>query len=304
MQVFDRRTVRQHRDRAADSLAQHDFLLREVADRLADRLLDINRRFPVALDLGCHTGQTGQIIDPRCGVDTLVQSDLSPAMARRAGGLCLAADEEAMPFATGAFDLIISNLSLHWVNDLPGALVQAEAMLKPDGLFLAAMLGGGTLQELRACFIDAELAATGGVSPRVSPFADLRDAGALLQRAGFALPVVDSDRITVTYSDPLRLLADLRGMGESNATLERHRQFTRRSVLWDAMKLYLDRHADEQNRISASFDIVYMHGWAKHSSQQTPLKPGSAQVSLAGTLGAEERSAGEQAHPGWPIKEN
>ena len=304
MQVFDRRTVRRHRDRAADSLAQHDFLLREVADRLADRLLDINRRFPVALDLGCHAGQTGRAIDRRCGVDTLVQCDLSPDMARTAGGMCVAADEEALPFATGAFDLIVSNLSLHWVNDLPGALVQAEAALKPDGLFLAAMLGGETLQELRACLIDAELAATGGISPRISPFADLRDAGALLQRAGFALPVADSDRISVTYSDPLRLLADLRGMGESNAALERLRHFTRRGILFDAMKLYVERHADAQNRISARFDIVYMHGWAKHSSQQTPLKPGSAQASLAGALGAEERSAGEQVRPGRPIKEN
>ncbi|MDH3703962.1 MAG: methyltransferase domain-containing protein [Alphaproteobacteria bacterium] len=303
MQVFDRRTVRRHRDRAADSLAQHDFLLREVADRLSDRLLDINRRFPVALDLGCHTGQIGHAMDPRCGVDTLVQCDLSPNMARHAGGLCLAADEEAMPFAEGTFDLIVSNLSLHWVNDLPGALVQVEAALKPDGLFLAAMLGGGTLQELRACLIDAELSATGGASPRISPFADLRDTGALLQRAGFALPVVDSDRITVTYTDPFRLLADLRGMGESNATLERHRQFTRRNVLWNAMKLYLDRHTDEQNRISASFDIVYMHGWARHASQQTPLKPGSARTSLAGALGAREQSAGERALPGRPTKE-
>lgn len=304
MQVFDRRTVRRHRDRAAEALAEHDFLLREVADRLTDRLLDIKRRFPVALDLGCHTGQTGTAIDPRCGVDTLVQCDLSPGMARRAGGLSLAADEEALPFAKGAFDLIVSNLSLHWVNDLPGALVQAEAALKPDGLFLAAMLGGATLQELRGCLIDAELAATGGISPRVSPFADLRDAGALLQRAGFALPVVDSDRITVTYSDPFRLLADLRGMGETNATLERHRQFTRRGVLLEAMKLYLDRHADGENRISASFDIVYMHGWAKHASQQTPLKPGSGRTSLAGALGAKERSAGEKALPGRPIKES
>lgn len=304
MQVFDRHLVRRHRDRAAPTLADHDFLFREVASRLVDRLNDIDRRLPLALDLGCHTGEFGRGMNPGCGVDTLVECDLSPAMAGRAGGLALVGDEEVLPFGNGRFDLIVSNLSLHWVNDLPGALLQVRAALKPDGLFLAAMLGGETLQELRACLFDAELAETGGASPRVSPFVDLRDAGALLQRAGFALPVVDCDRIDVTYADPLKLLLDLRGMGESNAVLQRHDHFTRRTVLTRALELYVERYAKGEIRVSARFDIIYMHGWSPHESQQKPLTPGSARGRLAVALGSEEHSAGERAGPEHPRKED
>jgi NADH dehydrogenase [ubiquinone] 1 alpha subcomplex assembly factor 5 len=198
---FDRRAVRLHRDRAAPILGAHDFLFAEAAERLADRLDDITRRFPLALDLGCHDGVLARTLKGRGGIETLVQMDLSPAMAARAArfGPAVAADEERLPFAERRFDAVLSCLSLHWVNDLPGALIQARLALKPDGLFLAVMLGGGSLGELRRALLEAEIEAKGGASPRVSPFADLRDAAALLQRAGFAMPVADLDQLRVTY---------------------------------------------------------------------------------------------------------
>ena len=297
MKVFEPRLVRAHRDRAAARLAEHDFLFRAVAERLADRLLDIKRRFPLALDLGCHGGEFGEIVGPRGGIETLVQCDPSPAMAARAGGLALAAEPEALPFGEGRFDLIVSNMSLHWVNDLPGALIQIRRALKPDGLFLAALAGGGTLGELRAALLEAEMELAGGASPRVSPFVDLRDAGALLQRAGFALPVADGDLIPVRYENALRLMADLRGMGEANALAEMPRRFSRRDVLLRAAEIYRERHEGPDGRIPASFQIVYLTGWAPDPSQQQPLKPGSAKTSLADALGAGKP-------PGSPFNEN
>ncbi len=301
MNVFDRRLVRLHRDRAATGLEQHDFLFRATAERLADRLDDTTRRFPRALDLGCHGGEMAAALGGRAGIEMLVQCDLSPAMARRAaanGRPTLAADEEALPFAAGAFDLVLSNLSLHWVNDLPGALLQIRAALRPDGLFLAAMLGGETLSELRDALMEAELAESGGISPRVSPFADLRDAGALLQRAGFALPVVDGDRLTVRYADMFRLMRDLRGMGESNAVQTRHGRFTRRAVLLQAAEIYRRRHGGSDGRLPATFQVIHLTGWTPHESQQQALRPGSARSRLAEALGTKERSAGEKARPG------
>jgi SAM-dependent methyltransferase len=294
---FDRRAVRAHRDRAAALLPEHDFLFREVADRLVDRLADVTRKFPRALDLGCHGGEIAGALSGRGGIETLVQCDLSPAMARAAGGLALAADEEALPFGAHAFDLVLSNLSLHWVNDLPGALAQIRHSLKPDGLFLAALLAGETLAELRGSLLEAELAVAGGVSPRVSPVADMRDLAGLLQRAGFALPVVDSDSIAVTYADPFRLMADLRGMGETNAVAARSRSPSRRALFLDAAARYRDAHGDAQGRVPATFQVVYLTAWAPHESQQKPSRPGSATSRLADALGVEERLAGEKAAP-------
>lgn len=297
MEVFDRRTVGRHRDRAAPRLDQHDFLLREVAERVADRLDDVKRRFPLALDLGCHTGQMARQLGARGGIETLVRCDLSPEMAGRAGPCAVAADEEALPFAEKRFDLVLSCLSLHWVNDLPGALVQARLSLKPDGLFLAAMLGGDTLSELRAAFAEAEIAEEGGISPRVSPFADVREAGHLLQRAGFALPVVDADPVTVSYRDPMRLMADLRGMGESNAVTKRRKGFTRRGTLGAAQARYRTLFGDAEGRVPCTFRILYLTAWAPHRSQQKALAPGSAHARLADALGTTEIPAGEKAPP-------
>jgi SAM-dependent methyltransferase len=292
MNVFDRRLVRRNRDRAAAGLGAHDFLFREVAERLADRLDDVTRRFPRALDLGCHGGELAAVLRGRGGIETLVQCDLSPAMARRAqtnGNVTLVADEEALPFAPESFDLVISNLSLHWVNDLPGCLLQIRQCLKPDGLFLAAMLGGDTLAELRQALIEAELAESGGVSPRVSPFADLRDAGGLLQRAGFALPVVDGDRLTARYADLLGLMRDLRGMGETNAVQARPRRIAPRALFARADHLYR-RSAAADGRLPATFQIITMTAWAPHADQQRPLAPGSARSRLADALGIDEQT--------------
>src|SRR5512134_3494884 len=244
MTVFDRALIRRRRDRAAKSLAEHDFLYREVADRLADRLDDVNRRFPLALDLGCHTGALATALAGRGGIETLVHCDLSPRMAALAPAPAVAGDEEALPFAERAFDLVLSSLSLHWVNDLPGALTQIRRALKPDGLFLAAMPGGQTLKELRQALAEAEIGEEGGLSPRISPFVDVRDAGNLLVRAGFALPVADVETITVSYPDPLSLLRDLRGMGEANAVLERRRGPSRRATLLTALARYGEIYGD------------------------------------------------------------
>jgi SAM-dependent methyltransferase len=300
MNVFDRRLLRLRRDRAAAALDRHDFLLREIAGRLADRLDDILRRFPRALDLGCHGGELAAALGSRGGIATLVQCDAAPAMAARAarnGRPTVLASEELLPFAPASFDLVLSNLSLHWVNDLPGCLLQANRILRPDGLFLAALLGGDTLHELREVLLEAELAVHGGAGPRIAPAIDLRDAGALLQRAGFALPVADSDLLTVTYPDLPALMRDLRGMGETNALLARPGRPLTRGLLGAADALYRRRHADREGRLIATFQVVYLTGWAPHESQQRPSPPGSARARLAEALGTEERIAGGKARP-------
>jgi len=300
MNVFDRRLVRRHRTRAAAELDGFDFLFMEGAERLCDRLLDINREFSLGLDLGCHGGEITRALAPG-RIETLIQADLSEAMARRArektGRSAVTLDEEALPFGLAAFDVVVSNLSLHWVNDLPGALSQIRMALKPDGLFLAQVFGGATLHELRNALAEAEIEIDGGLSPRVSPFADVRDLGSLLQRAGFALPVVDSDILTVSYGEPLKLLADLRGMGESNAVLERRRTPLKRQILMSALAKYLDRHADADGRIPATFEIITMTAWAPAPTQQQPLQPGAATGRLADALGVDEVSLGEKADP-------
>lgn len=294
MRIFDRSLVRRHRDRAAPGFTAHDFLVREVAERLADRLDDVTRRFPLALDLGCHTGEMAGILRGRGGVETLVQCDLSPAMAARAaanGKPTLVVDEEWLPFAPASFDLVISNLSLHWVNDLPGTLLQIRRILKPDGLFLAAVFGAGTLAELRQSLMEAELAEEGGVSPRVSPFADVKDLGALLQRAGFALPVVDSDTVAVTYADPMRLLADLRGMGETNAVAEQRKGLTRRATLLHAIQAYQTHYAGPDGRLPATFQVMTLTGWAP-----VPVQPHRDGVELGGGLaGCGDRTPADKS---------
>jgi SAM-dependent methyltransferase len=219
-------------------------------------------------------------------------------MARRAPPPALALDEEALPFSPASFDLVVSALSLHWVNDLPGALVQIRAALEPDGLFLAALLGGDTLRELRLALLEAESAIEGGASPRVSPFADLRDAAGLLQRAGFALPVADSDTLTVTWADPLALMRELRGMGETNAVAARRKEVARRETLFAASARYQAQFGTTDGRIPASFQVIYLAGWAPDASQQQPLRPGSAASRLAEALGTREISAGVKAEPG------
>jgi NADH dehydrogenase [ubiquinone] 1 alpha subcomplex assembly factor 5 len=291
--VFDRAAQRAKRDRAASAVGA-DFLFAEAAERLADRLEDIDRRFPVVLDLGCRDGVLSRVLAGRGGIECLVQADPSPRFAALPAGVRLAAEAEFLPFASASFDAVLSVLLLHWANDLPGALLQLRRALKPDGLLLVSLLGGETLGELRECLMEAELAEEGGISPRISPFAELRDLGGLLQRAGFAMPVVDSDRLTVTYPDALALMRELRLMGEGNAVIERRRSFSRRATLLRAVALYGDRFGQADGRIPASFEIVTLTAWAPHESQPQPLRPGSAKTRLADALGSTERSAGEK----------
>ena len=280
--IFDRRLLRARRGRAARDLHAHDFLLKEIGERLCDRLSDIARGFPLALDLGARDGLLARLLQGRGGIEALVQSDTALVNARRTRklGPSVVSDEELLPFTAGCFDAILSNLTLHWVNDLPGALVQIRNSLKPDGLFLASLFGSGTLDELRTCLMDAELAELGGASPRVSPFADLRDAAGLLQRAGFALPVADVDTVTVTYGDFFALLRDLRGMGETNVLFDRLKHPTRRAIFARAAALYQERFADREGRLRATFQVVFLTGWAPHESQQQPARRGSGQTSL------------------------
>lgn len=297
MTIFDRAAVRRHRDRALAGFAAHDFLFREVAERLADRLSDVTHRFPVALDLGCRTGAFAEVLQSRGGIRTLIRADVCPAMAARAGQPALAADDEHLPFAAESLDLVVSVLGLHWTNDLPGALLQIREALKPDGLFLAALFGGDTLRELRQALMQAEIEIEGGASPRLSPFVDIRDAGALLQRAGFALPVVDSDLITVSYPDALALMRDLRGMAETNALVARRKNFSRRTTLLRAAAIYAERFGADDGRIPASFQVITLTGWKPHARQQQPLKPGRAAARLAEALGGPEMPVTRKPDP-------
>ncbi|MBI3440330.1 MAG: methyltransferase domain-containing protein [Proteobacteria bacterium] len=293
--VFDRRLLRRRRDRAAQNIRQFDFLLTEVAERLIERLDVVKRNFPLIVDLGGAYGGLAERLQQRIGTEHVICMDTSFDMTRQTTTPAVVADEEFLPFRSCSLDAVISNLTLHWVNDLPGALVQIKQALKPDGLFLAALLGGESLRELRQCLMEAEMAVSGGASPRVSPFIDPRDMGALMQRAGFALPVIDSDTITVHYSSLLKLMQDLRGMGASNATYNRLLQPTRRQVILEATRLYQEKFADADGKIPATFQVVYAIGWAPHMSQPKPLRPGTAQHRLADALKTVENPAGEKA---------
>jgi SAM-dependent methyltransferase len=281
--LFDRRAWRAHRERAARRGAV-DFLHDEVADRLLDRLDLVGREFPVALDLGARGGGLGRALAERRGTERVVAAEPAAGFLTGMTAPRVVADPELAPFADGSFDLIASVLALHWVADLPGALVQLRRALKPDGLLLVAMLGGQTLVELRTALFEAELAEEGGVSPRVSPAIELSDAAGLLQRGGFALPVADSETITVGYPDMLALLRDLRGMGETNALAARRRGGFRRATLARAAAIYAERFGDAEGRIPATFEILFLCGWAPHPSQPQPLKRGSATHRLADAL--------------------
>ena len=287
-QLFDRRAWRLHRDRAA-RLAQGqaglaDFLHAEIADRLLDRLDLVGREFPAALDLGARGGALARALAQRAGTAQVVAAEPSALFLAIAPPPRVAADPEWLPFRDASFDLVASVLALHWTADLPGALLQLRRALKPDGLLLAAMLGGQTLVELRTALFEAELAEEGGVSPRVSPAIELGDAAALLQRAGFAMPVADSETITATYPDTLALMRELRAMGETNALAARRRGLMRRATLARAAVIYTERFANTDGRIPATLEILFLAGWAPHPSQPKSLPRGSATHRLADAL--------------------
>jgi len=293
--IFDRRLLIERRNRAADGAANHDFLLARVADDLMERLSAIKRIFPVALDLGAYHGLLGRRLRRLPGVEMVIDMEAAARLLAQCGGPRVQADEEAMPFADESLDLVVSGLALHFVNDLPGTLLQVRRLLKPDGLLLAAMLGGTTLTELRTALLAAEEEIEGGASLRVAPFADVRDLGALLQRAGFALPVADAETVTVTYADPLALMRELRAMGAANALRARKKSPLRRATLARAIDIYRDRFGLTNGRIPATFEIITLTAWAPHESQQKPLRPGSGKTRLADALGVVEQPAGEPA---------
>lgn len=291
--IFDRALLLRRQARALQAGCAA-FLMERVADDLRERLAAVLRRFDRAAVFGTLPALLRGAVDAAGNVGTVITVDRLPHSAAP-GGLHVRADEEALPFAVGALDLVVSALGLQTVNDLPGALVQARRALRPDGLFLAAILGGETLTELRQAFAQAEAEVEGGVSPRVAPFADVRELGALLQRAGFALPVADLDRVVVRYRSPLGLMADLRAMGATNMLVERRRKPLRRATLARMMEIYGERFTDADGRFRATFDIVWLSGWAPDASQQKPLKPGSARTRLADALNAREWPAGDKA---------
>lgn len=283
--VFDRRRIRRNRERARTHFPDHAFLFQWSANRLAERLEDIRYTFPLALQIGsrgplpeeARQGKIGALFTLDCAARPL--SSCSPYVQ---------AEEDFLPVAPQSLNLVLSNLNLHSVNDLPGALLQIRQSLKPDGLFLAAMPGGETLRELRTVLRETEIALHGGISPRVFPFADKPQAGALLQRAGFALPVVDSEIVTVTYSDMFALIHDLRFAGETSAIAAREKTYPGKTFFMEAAKRYQESFSDPDGRIRASVEIIFLIGWTPHDSQQKPLPPGSASHSLAEALGAKE----------------
>jgi len=265
--IFD--TARMLANRARGQLMEgdYDFLRAEIADRMQDRIQDVNRPFENILDVG---------------------DDLIRFTPRKKQADITALSDTALELAQGHYGLIVSNLVMHWVNDLPGLLIQLNKALKPDGLLLASMFGGETLRELRHALLSAESEITGGANARIIPFADVKALGGLLQRAGFALPVADTDTITVTYDHPLKLMQDLRGMGETNALLARSKNPLRRSILQRACEIYHEIYGMPDGRIPATFQVMYLTGWHPHESQQQPLKPGSANMRLADALGRQK----------------
>lgn len=275
--IFDRKRLKEHRNRCTKHIKDHDFLIRWTQKQLSERLDVIRRDFPLALQIG----------PPSQTLPEKITECINANLTSPATLLC---DEEFLPFGPKSFDLIFSALSLHSVNDLPGALLQINKALKPDGLFLAAMFGGETLHELRQSLMEAELKTKGGVSPRIFPFADKQQMGALLQRAGFALPVVDSEILTVTYENIFKLMHDLRYMGENNIIHERRKTNPGKELFLEAAKYYGANFSEPSGRIYASFEIIFMIGWAPHKSQQQPLRPGSAQTRLADALKTTETS--------------
>jgi SAM-dependent methyltransferase len=296
--IFDRGLIQRNLARSADTLPRADFLIRHAAEELAGRLACVKREFERAADVGAYHGAMARLLRERAPGVTVVSLSAVEALASACPAPRAVASEEALPLKDASLDLATSVLSLHLVNDLPGALIQIRRALRPDGLFLGALLGGDTLIELRQAFMQAEMETIGGVSPRVFPTADVRDMGGLLQRAGFALPVADAERLTVTYADPLALMRELKAMGAANPLAARARKPMRRDTLARALEIYAGRFTGADGKARATFEILYLCGWAPHESQQKPLKPGSAAARLADALGAEELPAGDKA--GFP----
>lgn len=292
---FSKSVLRRHRRRAAADVREAGFLVSLAAQGLSDRLQDVQRRFETALLFGSFNGIAAEVLSKSDRIGRLVEADSVDAMLPGAERPGFAMDEECLPLREACLDLFVSPLMFHWTNDLPGALIQVRRALRPDGLMISALLGGDSLNELRQSFLRAEGELAGGVSPRVAPMAHVRELGGLLLRAGYALPVADSDRLTVRYGDAFALLRDLKRMGLSNALPASGRTGLRRDVLQRMAQHYAEAFADSDGRIRATFEIVYLTGWAPDESQPKPLRPGSARTRLADALGTVEHPAGDPA---------
>jgi SAM-dependent methyltransferase len=293
--LFDRKLLRARRARFAHEIEAREFLLARVAGEIAERVQLMLRPFPLALDLGAYHGLLGRKVAALPSVGAMLYAESAFAFAAFCPRPSLVCDEDLLPFKEASLNLVLSGLALHRVNDLPGALIQIRRALAPDGLFMAALLGAGALIELRQALIEAESEGEGGVSPRVSPFGDVRQYGALLQRAGFALPVADTESLSLLYASPRDLMREVRALGGGNVLLARSRKPLSRPTLERAEQIYRERHGTPDGRVRASFEIVYLSGWAPDPSQQQPLKPGGAARRLADALGTTERSAGDKA---------
>jgi NADH dehydrogenase [ubiquinone] 1 alpha subcomplex assembly factor 5 len=272
--LFNRPRLRKRHARAATTAMQHDFLWQEAAARAEESLSFIARRFERMLVFG------GRHFTPPAGTREVIHA----AATQGAPPFTLIADEECLPFADNSMDAIVCLLNLHWVNDLPGTMVQCRRILKPDGLFLAMMPGGETLRELRSIFAATESAQRGGISPRIAPFIDVRDAGALLQRAGFALPVADSELLDISYPDMFALMGDLRGSGEVNMLHAQPQHFTPRGFFMEAAARYASAHSDSEGRIHATMEFITLSGWKPAANQQQPAARGSGTTSLRDAL--------------------
>lgn len=293
--LFDRALLRRRRARFAAEIGEREFLISHVASEITERVEIMLRDFPRALDLGAYHGLLGARVAALPSVGAMTYAESVFEYAVRCPRPSLVCDEDFLPFADKSFNLIVSGLALHRVNDLPGSLIQIRRALAPDGLFMAAVLGSGALIELRECLLKAEEEIAGGASPRVAPFGDVRSYGALLQRARFALPVADAEDFTVLYPSPRALMNEIRALGGGNVLMARAKAPLSKATLARAEALYRERHSTKDGKVKATFQFVFMSGWAPDKSQQQPLKPGSARTRLADALKTEERSAGDKA---------
>lgn len=280
--LFDRQLLQKRRQRALKqaSLTKCDYLLNYVIEDIIDRISIIKRVFPLALNYGCHTNQLSQSLAKLDQVGSIISTDSLLKITQTLPSPRVVADEEFFPFVNSSFDLIISPLNLQWINDLPGTLTQIFKGLKPDGVFIGATLGQKSLWELRHCLLQAEEELLGGASPRVAPFADIKDLGHLLQRAGFTLPVTDRDVLKVTYPTTTQLMHEIRQMGAANNLINRSKKTVQRALFQRVEELYHQHFAQQPGKITATFEVIYLSGWAPHPEQQKPLRPGSAKVSL------------------------
>ena len=289
-EVFNRVQVRRRRERASAGYHQADFLKKRVLEDISDRLASTGRTFERALCLGGYSTQTKEILGPFCG--DLIETDFAQGRVGEGG---VVADEEWLPFKDESFDLVVSPLALHWVNDLPGSLIQINRAMKPDGFFVGVLAGGASFTELRQSLLRAASELTGGAEMRVSPFADAADMSALLQRAGLALPVSDRDRLTIRYDTIFDVMRDLQALGETHAPAQGLGRPLRRDVLMRAAQIYASEFADADGRLRVTVDLIWVTGWAPHASQPKPKRPGSAKVSMAEAVGAKELPAGDKA---------